>query len=70
MGMSTPKTKSEAREQIAKLQGDVAHLQALAASNKIRFPKTAPCHGQVKSQIAEKKAQIAKIRAQIPDLPK
>lgn len=70
MGMSTPKTKSEAREQIAKLQGDVAHLQALAASNKIHFPKTAPCHWQVKNEIAEKKAQIAKIRAQIPDLPK
>lgn len=70
MGMSSPKSKTEAREKIAKLQGDVAHLQAQAAWNKAHYPKTSICHGQVKSQIADKKAQIAKIRAMIPDLPK
>ena len=70
MGMLSPKTKTEAREKIAKLQGDVAHLQAQAAMMKAQYPKTALCHGQIKGQIADKKAQIAKIRAMIPDLPK
>ena len=70
MGMSSPKTKAEAREKMAKLQGDVARLQAQAAHHRTFSPKTAPCHSQIKSQIADKKAQIARIRAMIPDLPK
>lgn len=70
MGMSSPKTKAEAREKIAKLQGEVESLKAQDAWNKAHYPKTSICHGQVKSQIAEKKAQIAKFRAMIPDLPK
>lgn len=68
--MSSPKTKTEAREKIAKLQGEIAHLQANAAYYKTQYPKTAMCHSHVRSDIASKKAQIAKIRAMIPDLPK
>ena len=69
MGMSSPTTKAEAREQIAKLQGDVARLKAQAQWNKAHFPKTAVCHGQIASEIASKKARIAELRAKIPSLP-
>lgn len=70
MGMSTPKTKTEAREQIAKLQGQLARLQADAAHNKAVFKKDAMCHDQVRSQIADTKAKIAKLKAQMSSLPK
>ena len=69
MGMSSPTTKAEAREQIAKLQGDIAQLRAQAVWNKSRFPKTAACHSQVAHEIASKKAKIAELRAKIPSLP-
>lgn len=69
MGMSTPTTKAEAREQIAKLQGDIAHLKAQAQWNKAHYPKTAICHSQVASEIASKQAKIAELRAKIPSLP-
>ena len=69
MGMSAPTTKAEAREQIAKLQGDVARLRAQATWNKAHYPKTALCHGQVAREIADKKARIAELRAKIPSLP-
>lgn len=70
MGMSNPTTKAEAREQIAKLQGDIETLKARAAHNKAVFPKTAICHAQVAEQIADKKAKIAELKAKMSSLPK
>lgn len=72
MGMSSPKTKAEAREKIASLQGDVARLQASLAHHKAAFKGPTALYSQsgMRGQIAEKKAQIAKIRAMIPNLPK
>ncbi|MBQ8271798.1 MAG: hypothetical protein IJZ09_02175 [Tidjanibacter sp.] len=69
MGMSSPTTKAEAREQIAKLQGDIAKLRAQAVAQRSLFPKTAACHRQVAHEIAEKQAKIAELRAKIPSLP-
>lgn len=57
MGMSSPKTKAEARKKIAELQGDIARLRS--------YDQTPDRKGR----IAAAKAQIAKLRAQIPDLP-
>lgn len=58
MGMSSPKTKAEARKKIAELQGDIARYRA------------APTKSQdIKNRIASAKAEIARLRAQIPDLP-
>lgn len=57
MGMSSPKTKAEARKKIAELQGDIARLRS--------YDQTPDRKGR----IADAKAQIAKLRAQIPDLP-
>lgn len=69
--MSSPKTKAEAREQIAKLQGDIAREKASLAHYKT-YAKS----GQAKSvqanmmqDIANKKAKIAELRAKIPSLP-
>lgn len=58
MGMSSPKTKAEARKKIAELQGDIARY------------RTNPYKSQdTKNRIASAKAEIARLRAQIPDLP-
>lgn len=70
MGMSSPKTKAEAREQIAKLQGDIAHLKANLAYHKSQYGEKPQGTGHIRSEIADKKAKIAKLRAQIPSLPK
>ena len=69
MGMSSPTTKADAREQIARLQGDIAHLKAQAQKAKAECPKTALIHGQIANEIASKKARIAELRAKIPSLP-
>lgn len=58
MGMSSPKTKAEARKKIAELQGDIARYRA----NPYKSQDT-------KNRIASAQAEIAKLRAQIPDLP-
>ncbi|MBR2452016.1 MAG: hypothetical protein IKB37_02445 [Rikenellaceae bacterium] len=58
MGMSSPKTKAEARKKIAELQGDIARYRA----NPYKSQDT-------KNRIASAKAEIARLRAQIPDLP-
>lgn len=58
MGMGSPKTKAEARKKIASLQGDIARYQALPSKSQ-----------DTKNRIAAAKAEIAKLRAQIPDLP-
>lgn len=69
MGISTPKTKAEAREKIAKLQGDIARLQASLVHEKTHFGETPLGTGQIRQRIADKKAAIAKLRAKIPSLP-
>ena len=56
--MSSPKTKAEARKKIAELQGDIARYRA----NPYKSQDT-------KNRIASAKAEIARLRAQIPDLP-
>lgn len=58
MGMSSPKTKAEARKRIADLQGDIARLRART-----------PVANQTKIAIANMRAEIAQLRAKIPDLP-
>ncbi len=72
MGMASPKTKAEAREQIAKLQGDIAREKASLAYHKATFKGPGAEYGRsgIRRSIADKKAKIAKLRAQIPDLPK
>lgn len=69
MGMSTPTTKAEAREKIAKLQGDIARLQADLAHHKSQYGETPQGTGLIRGRIADKKAEIAKLRAKIPSLP-
>ena len=59
MGMSSPKTKAEARMKIAELQGDIARYRASSSSKS----------QDTKNRIASAKAEIARLRAQIPDLP-
>lgn len=67
MGMSSPKTKAEARERIAKLQGNIAREQASIAHSKATIKGFNPsCN---RSRIADWKAEIAQLRAKIPSLP-
>lgn len=70
MGMSSPKTKAEARKKIAKLQGDIAREQANLA--RIRTDKNsnkAYSLSLSRNRIASLKGEIADLRAQIPSLP-
>lgn len=67
MGMSSPKTKAEARERIAKLQGNIAREQASMATAKAMIKGYNPMHARMR--IADWKAEIAKLRAKIPSLP-
>ena len=55
---SSPKTKSEIRKRIAVLQGRIAHCQAgqKSIANK--------------NTIASARAEIAQLRAKLPDAPK
>ncbi|MBO5250082.1 MAG: hypothetical protein J6B15_05000 [Muribaculaceae bacterium] len=55
---SSPRTKSEIRERIADLQGQIARQQAL--------PKSYAS----KQCIASARAEIAQLRAKLPDAPK
>lgn len=68
MGMSSPKTKAEARERIAKLQGDIARQKASIAQTKAVM-KGAYNPSYELRRIAEWKAEIAELRAKIPSLP-
>lgn len=70
--MSSPKTKAEAREQIAKLQGEIAREKAALAHHKSTFTGGyAKAHQANRAMdIANKKAKIAELRAKIPSLPK
>lgn len=72
MGMSSPKTKAEAREKIAKLQGDIARLQASLAAHKSQYKsfQAKASQANMAQDIAIKKARIAELRAKIPSLPK
>lgn len=71
MGMSSPTTKAEAREQIAKLQGDIARDRASLAYHKASFKGPSAEYGrsQIRRSIANKQAKIAELRAKIPSLP-
>ena len=71
MGMSTPTTKAEAREKIAKLQGEIARLKADLAHHKATCKGSGGEYGAsiIRGEIADKKAKIAKLRAKIPSLP-
>ena len=72
MGMSSPKTKAEAREKIAKLQGEIAREQASLAHHKAQYkghPNAEYGASLIRGRIADKKAQIAELRAKIPSLP-
>ena len=69
--MSSPKTKAEAREQIAKLQGDIAREKASLAHHKatVKGPSAEYGASIIRNRIANKKAKIAELRAKIPSLP-
>lgn len=67
MGMSSPKTKAEARERIAKLQGNIAREKASLANGKAKVIGFDPSCGR--KRIADWKAEIAELRAKIPSLP-
>lgn len=67
MGMSSPKTKAEARERIAKLQGNIAREKASLAHAKATIKGYNPMHER--RRIADWKAEIAELRAKIPSLP-
>ena len=67
MGMSSPKTKAEARERIAKLQGNIAREKASMANHKATIKGYNPMHDRMR--IADWKAEIAELRAKIPSLP-
>ena len=71
MGMSTPTTKAEAREKIAKLQGEIAREKASLAHHKATFKGPSAEYGAsiIRGRIADKKAEIAELRAKIPSLP-
>ena len=71
MGMSSPKTKAEAREKIAKLQGEIAREQARLAHHKAtcKGPNKEYGASLIRDEIAGKKAKIAELRAKIPSLP-
>lgn len=71
MGMSSPKTKAEAREQIAKLQGDIARAKASLAHHKANYKSAFAKASQSNEamRIAGMKAKIAELRAKIPTLP-
>ena len=71
MGMSSPTTKAEAREKIAKLQGEIAREKASLAYHKATFKGPSAEYGQLRMRqsIADKKAKIAEFRAKIPSLP-
>lgn len=58
MGMSSPKTKAEARAKIAQLQGDLARYKSWPNKSQ-----------DIKNRIADTKAKIAELRAKIPSLP-
>ena len=72
MGMSSPKTKAEAREQIAKLQGEIASQKAQLAYHKSTYKDghARSVQANMAQDIASKQAKIAKLRSQIPSLPK
>lgn len=55
---SSPRTKSEIRKRIADLQGQIARAQA--------GPKSI----DNKNSIASARAEIAQLRAKLPDAPK
>lgn len=67
MGMSSPKTKAEAREKIAKHQGEIARLRASLKNHS----KTFSDYGKsgIRNEIASHQAKIAELRAKIPSLP-
>ena len=71
MGMSSPKTKAEARERIAKLQGDIARKKANLAYHKSQHKSgyAKAYQGNEMMDIANMKAEIAELRAKIPSLP-
>lgn len=71
MGMSSPTTKAEAREQIAKLQGEIARDKADLAHHKATFKGPNAEYGRslIRDRIASKQAKIAELRAKIPSLP-
>ena len=71
MGMSSPTTKAEAREQIAKLQGEIARAKADLAHHKATAtgPSKEYYASMFRDRIASKKAKIAELRAKIPSLP-
>lgn len=75
MGMSTPKTKTEAREQIASLQAKLAKTKASLANYKAQHGKKNDgfCESQMankRNEIARIQGDIAKIKAQMSSLPK
>lgn len=78
MGMSSPKTKAEAKAEIARLQGRIAREKAFLA-NYIASNKNVPKdrRGYIESQIgnmrlriADLQQQIANIKAKMSSLPK
>lgn len=75
MGMSSPKTKAEAREKIARLQGDLARRRARLATYRSTYGGQGRGSyanaqmGNMRMEIAEIKAKIAELRAKIPTLP-
>ena len=71
MGMSSPTTKAEAREKIAKLQGEIAREKASLAHHKAtcKGPNAEYGASIIRGRIADKKAKIAELRAKIPSLP-
>ena len=69
--MSSPKTKAEARERIAELQGRIAQRKVDVAHYKSVTPKSScrdACISRMNHEIASMKAEIAKLRAKIPSL--
>ena len=73
MGMSSPKTKAEAREKIAKLQREIEYEKARIAHYKASYGSSTSCAkanlGNMMQEVASKKAKIAELRAKIPSLP-
>ncbi len=71
MGMSNPTTKAEAREQIANLQGKLERKKAELAYHKSQYKSAGAkaAQGNMMNDIAEIKAQIAKIKAKMSSLP-
>lgn len=69
MGMSSPKTKAEAKAEIARLQGRIASEKASLA-NFIASNRNAPKaqRGYIDSQIANGRLKIARIQQRIADI--